>query len=69
MKRLDDVLLDQYERLVDERREHIQDGVAIEFIVGTHRLAGVESEPALEHAESTQQRALGLVEQLVAPVD
>ena len=62
-------LLDEHERLVDKRREHIQNGVAIEFIVRAHRLASVDGEAALEHAESTQQRAFWRVEQLVAPVD
>ena len=56
------VLLDDDERLVDEPAEHVEIALA-------HGLHGVEVEAAGERAEPAEQRALVVVEQLVAPVE
>ena len=56
------LLLDHHERLVDEAAEHLQLAVA-------HGLECGQVEAAGEGAEAPEQRALVVVEQVVAPVE
>ena len=49
-----------HQALVHQRAERVQVGVA-------HRLRGLEREPAREHAEPREQRALVLLQQVVGP--
>ncbi|MGH3837350.1 MAG: hypothetical protein ACRDSF_16860 [Pseudonocardiaceae bacterium] len=63
--RLVDVSLD--EGLVHQAGEDIQHRVAIHDLAGADALGRIEGETAGEHRQAAQQRALGIVEQLVAP--
>ena len=45
-------------RLVDERGEQVEDGVAVELIVGADLLGGIEGESARERAQPPKQHSL-----------
>ena len=63
-----DVLF-RHQRLVDQRRQHVQ-GLAGRLVaVRTDRLDVLQGEPAREHAQAPQQRLLAAGQQIVAPVD
>ena len=57
------------DRLLDEAPDELCDGVVGDPVIGTHRRDGVELEPTGEDGQSRPQQALGLAQQLIAPVD
>src|SRR5450759_5301084 len=62
-------ILDEYQRLIDERAEQVEHRVALEPVTGGHLLGQVERPATGEHREAAQQRAPVLAQQLIAPVD
>ncbi len=63
------IRVERHERLVDESREELEDVACRDLASCGNGLGGVEREPAREHGEAAQQRALRLGEKVVAPVD
>ena len=57
------------ERLLDQRRDEIEDRLGLERVGGGYGLGGIEREAAREDGQPAQQRPLGLGEEVVAPVD
>ena len=62
-------LLGEHERLLDQCREQVEHRVAIELLAGADLFAKVEREPTHEHAQTTEQKSLGLGEKVVAPIN
>ena len=53
--------------VLDEALERAED--VLDLLVAAHRFRGGDRPPAREDGESREERALGLVEEVVAPVD
>ena len=62
-------LLDGDERFIHKLGEQIHDRVGIDVASGADRLDGLERAPAGEDGEAAEERALGLGEEIEAPVD
>ena len=64
-----DVVVDHDERLVDEARHQVEHVLAVNAVAGADLLGGFERPSAGERREPPQQPALGVREQVVAPVE
>ena len=61
--------LGEHQRLIDQRRQHVEDVEFVEILAAADRDGSLERESVHEDPQPPEERALALVEQVVAPID